>query len=638
MHECRVLIVDDTPQIHADLRKLFGSETNPTALNPSLALELGSPEPEGKPAPSLTVQMDSAYQGEEGVAMLQAAVLSHRPYTVAIVDLRMPPGWDGLVTIERMLQICPELQIILCTGFSDYSWDQIHARLGRLDNLLILMKPFDAAEARQMVWALNEKWHLAKDGDRKRSAMERKNEELENEVLRRTQVEKILTYNALHDPLTDLPNRALISDRIERCLGIAKRDREFNFAVLFVDLDQFKVVNDSLGHQVGDQLLVQVSQRILRCTRQTDCVSLNMSNTAARLGGDEFLILLEGVKTRGDAMAVAERTLKSLSEPIEIKGNILRIGASIGVAFGSSEYDDAMEIIRDADTALYRAKSNGKSTCVMFDSELRQEAIRRLRVETELRSAIENGELFLQYQPIVRLSDQSTVGFEALVRWRHPTQGVIPPSEFVPIAEETGLIFPLGEWVLRTACTQTASWQKKIPGCKDLFINVNFSSKQLNEFNCTQNILRVLEESGLDRSGLHVELTESILVNHSASPSRNIQQIKENGIELHIDDFGTGFSSLSYIDQLPVSAIKIDRAFIRGLVGEPYNVATIKSVIEMSRARNLKVVAGGIELVEQLTVLQSLGCDFGQGFYFSRPMDPEAIEHSVLPRMALLSV
>jgi len=624
----RVLVVDDTPQIHADIRKLLAGDGPSATADDAALAQLLDMAPSAKPAASqIQFEIDSAHQGQQALALVEAALAADRPYSMAFVDMRMPPGWDGLETIQHLLRADARLQIVICTAYSDHGWSDIHERLHCADNVLVLKKPFDGIEARQMAWALSEKWRLARESESRQAELATKNVELEREIERRARAEVRLMHDALHDVLTDLPNRALISDRIEHALATCKRDPNYRVALVFLDLDDFKVVNDSLGHEVGDRLLIEIAQRIVNCTRQTDCASRNLGNTTARLGGDEFLVLLEGLKTPEDAQYVAHRLVECLAKPLTIDGHTLRPSASVGVAHGSAEYEDATALIRDADTALYRCKADGKCGVVVFDQALRREALARLRVESELRNAITGGQLFLQYQPIVALGDLHIEGFESLVRWRHPTQGVIPPNDFVPIAEETGLILPLGAWVLRTACLQTADWRKRIPAAAGIFVNVNFSTRQLTAPNFVDDLLSVLAESGLERDELHVEVTESLLLQNVGPAARAVQRMSAERIQMHIDDFGSGYSSLSYLHRLPVSAIKMDRSFLRSDEAGRSNASTIKAVIEMAHARGLKVVAEGIETAEQLALLQQLGCDLGQGYYFARPLDVEAVEH-----------
>jgi diguanylate cyclase (GGDEF)-like protein len=633
VRSARILVVDDRPEIHDDLRKLLAAESEPSGLRSELASLLRTAD-ELLPKASVRFEVDSAQRGAEALDMVRAAEAEGRPYALAFVDKRLNSGWDGLETLERILPVAPDMQVVICTAYSEGLSSEVRSRLGQSGDLLVLRKPFEGIEAVQMALVLAEKWHLARESARKRAELEARTGELEREIARRARAEEKLVHDALHDALTDLPNRALIADRIDHCLRIARRDPTYGFALLLLGLDDFTVVNDSLGHDAGDRVLVQCAERILTCTRQTDCASRNLESAAARLGGDEFLVLLDGLRSRDDATYVAQRIRASLGQPLTIDGHELRPSASLGIAYGTTDYEDASAIIRDADTALHRAKASDDTSICVFAPQLRRDALARLRVESELRQAIQRDQLFLQYQPIVRLSDLEIQGLEALVRWDHPTQGVIPPSEFVPLAEETGLILPLGEWVLRTACAQAVDWRKRIPAAAQIFMSVNFSSKQLGAPDFVHELLAILDESGLERRLLNVEVTESVLMQTTGPSAKNVQRLNEAGLELHLDDFGTGFSSLAYLHDLPVAAIKIDRSFLRGLDGGRSSVATIKAVIEMARSRGIKTVAEGIETAEQLALLRELGCDLGQGYHFARPLDVPAVERMLLASSA----
>lgn len=634
MHTARVLVVDDTPEIHADMRKLLARARDDEA--PSLVAQLlGGPPAGDRGRAGVKIELDSAYQGQEALTLVQAAVAAGRPYSLAFVDMRMPPGWDGVETIEHLWQVAPDLQVVICTAYSDRSWEAIRGRLGNDDRLLILKKPFDGAEAQQMAWSLTEKARLNRAAAERQAALEDANRELQREIERRRTAETRLMHDALHDGLTDLPNRTLVSDRIERALTQHHRDPSFQFALLFIDLDDFKVVNDSLGHAVGDCMLVEIAARIVNSTRRSDCATRNQGHTSARLGGDEFVVLLEGLNNPADAEFVARRILDELAEPLSIGGKQIQTSASVGIALGSVEHEDAAAVLRDADTALYRAKARGKSSIAVFDQQMRRDVMARLRVETELRAAIAAGGLFLQYQPIVTLNDARIAGFEALVRWRHRELGVISPAEFVPVAEEAGLIFPLGLWVLRTACAQTAAWRSRRRGAERLFVSVNFSSRQFMAPDFVEQLTSTLDEVGLGRDVINLELTESLLMQAVGHTALVIQQLKREGIKLHIDDFGTGFSSLSYLNQLPASAIKLDKSFLHGMEGGGPDAPTIRAVIEMAHARGLRVIAEGVETAEQQTLLQALGCDMAQGYLFSRPVDPDVAEHMLQAESAI---
>ena len=456
--------------------------------------------------------------------------------------------------------------------------------------------------------------------------LERVVRRLETEMARRLETEDRLRHDALHDVLTNLPNRSLLIDRIDRCMARSIRTPESHYALLFLDLDDFKVVNDSLGHAVGDQLLVQIAQRLVSSLRASDSASRMSDGTTARLGGDEFVILLDGLREKTDVTIVAERILRAASEPIVLNGHEIRPKISIGIARGSSDYQDAHELLRDADTALYRAKELGKDRWVIFDAELRRRAVDRLRMEIDLRRAVLEQQLFLQYQPIVSLASDCIVGFEALVRWNHPILGHIAPNNFIPLAETTGLIVPLGKWVLQRACEQAVEWREKVAKNPDLSISVNFSGKQFYAPDIVDQIHEILAQTGLERRHLNIELTESVLIENAGPCADALRRLSDDQIPLHMDDFGTGYSSLSYLPKLPISALKLDRSFVKGITLDEADLATIRAVVNMAHVRGLTVVAEGVETAEQAEKLRHLGCDCGQGYYFSPPVLPEVVE------------
>ena len=579
----RILVIDDNASIHEDIRGILDNSTTTKDVDEVTALLLGGET--SAPAQSTVYEVDSATQGKEGLELVRKAREGGRPYAMAFVDMRMPPGWDGLETIENIWKVDKEIQIAICSAHSDYSWEQIQERLGGSDRLLILKKPFDAIEARQLVHSLTHKWDLERQTKQRMDELEELNRRLEMEVSARNRLEDQLRHDALHDVLTHLPNRALLTDRIDRCLQRKKREKDYSFAVLFLDLDEFKIINDSLGHKVGDQLLIQVANRLLSCIRASDCAARVPDNTTARLGGDEFVVLLDGIRDDEDVAFVARRILEVTAEPIDLDGHRVRAKVSIGIATARPDYESAEEILRDADTAMYRAKRAGKECFVVFDTKMHTEAMARLRNEEELRNAIEKEQLLLQYQPIVILKTGEIKGFEALVRWQHPRLGFVSPAEFIPLAEQTGLIIPLGDWVLRTACTQVADWRRRFGSKELLSISVNFSSKQFAARNFLERIEQVLTEVGLDEKHLNIELTESLLMEHTGPGAAVLEQLSVRKMKLHMDDFGTGYSSLSYLNRLPISAVKLDRSFIRDMLTDPGHAATIKAVLMMAHSR-----------------------------------------------------
>lgn len=445
------------------------------------------------------------------------------------------------------------------------------------------------------------------------------------DITERKRAEAQLLHNAFHDPLTGLPNRALFMDRLGRAVEHAKRHENYQFAVLFIDLDRFKVINDSLGHTLGDRLLIAIASRFNLCLRPGD--------TVARFGGDELTILLEGIKDVSDALQVAEQIQSQLQLSFDLgKGQEIFTTASIGIALGGAECARAEDILRHADIAMYRAKALGKARCVIFKVNMHDRAIARLQLETDLRLAIERNEFCLHYQPIVSLATGWLNGFEALIRWQHPQKGLISPAEFIAVAEETGAIVPIGKWVLRAACHQMSQWQKQFPFHPPLSISVNISAKQFSEPDLSHHIIQVLQETELDASSLKLELTESILMENAESTVAILQQIKAMKVQLYMDDFGTGYSSLSYLHRFPIERLKIDRSFINLMELEGETPAIIQTIITLAHNLGMNVTAEGIEKVEQLQKLKKLGCEYGQGYFFSKPVDAVTVETFFLNR------
>jgi diguanylate cyclase (GGDEF)-like protein len=446
--------------------------------------------------------------------------------------------------------------------------------------------------------------------------------ELEKEVAERKQVEEQLLHNAFHDGLTGLANRALFIDHLKLALGRAGRHEDYQFAVLFLDLDRFKVVNDSLGHMIGDQLLVSIAQRLEMIMRPGDTVS--------RLGGDEFTVLLDDLKDADEAITVAERLQVELAAAFSIDGHEVFTTVSIGIALSAPDYCRPEDILRDADTAMYRAKPLGNARHEVFEQGMHARAMDRLGLERDLRGALERREMFLEYQPIVSLSTGVLRGFEALVRWRHPQRGIIPPMKFIPVAEETGQIIPLGIWVLEEACRHVRRWQDLAPRDEPLMISVNLSGKQFMQPDLLEQIAAVLRETGLDPRSLKLEITETVVMENIETATRTLEQLRALGVELSIDDFGTGYSSLSYLQRFPVSTLKIDRSFISRITESEGTAEIVRTIMSLARGLGMDVVAEGVETEGQRAQLSDMDCEFGQGYYFSKPMGLDATEAFLL--------
>ncbi|HJZ11538.1 MAG TPA: EAL domain-containing protein, partial [Acidobacteriota bacterium] len=407
---------------------------------------------------------------------------------------------------------------------------------------------------------------------------------------------------------TGLANRALFMDLLARAIGRARRRADYVFAVLFLDLDRFKIINDSLGHMIGDQLLVEIARRLESCVRPGD--------TVARLGGDEFTILVEDITDVTDAIHVAERIQHVLRKPFNLGGQEIFTSASLGIAMSAPNYDRPEEILRDADTAMYRAKTLGKSRHQVFDTGMHARAVALLHLETDLRRALERHEFRVHYQPTVSLKTGKLTGFEALLRWQHPERGLVLPAEFIPNAEETGLIIPIGQWVLREACRQMRQWQSESQ--IDLTISVNLSGRQFNQHDLVQKISDVLEETELSPYHLILEITESMLMENPESARAMLAELKMLNVDLHIDDFGTGYSSLSYLHHFPIDSLKIDRSFVSRMGSD---LEIIKSIVNLAHNLRMRVIAEGVETQQQCDQLRALHCEAAQGFLFSKPVD-----------------
>jgi diguanylate cyclase (GGDEF)-like protein len=421
-------------------------------------------------------------------------------------------------------------------------------------------------------------------------------------------------HRAFHDILTGLPNRALFLDRLQQSLDRSDRDR-IPRAVLFMDLDNFKVINDSLGHKVGDELLMVVARRLMACLRPGD--------TAARLGGDEFVVLLDGVAGVGEADLVAERIIGALGAPIELGGRRVFVGTSVGIALCEDTACRPDVLLRDADVAMYEAKKEGKARRKVFNPAMHAQALHRLELENELRRAIEHGELRLYYQPMVLLSTGKVIGMEALVRWEHPERGLIRPREFIPLAEETGLIVPLGRWVLRETCRRACEWGEQYPTASPLLASVNLSVVQFREPDLVGELQGILRETGLEPSRLQLEITESAVVDDTERATALLWELKGLGVRLAIDDFGTGYSSLASLRQFPVDDLKIDKKFVDGLGQNESDAAIVRLVIDLAHALGMQAIAEGVETPEQLARLRDMGCDQAQGYYFWESLPDE---------------
>jgi len=439
------------------------------------------------------------------------------------------------------------------------------------------------------------------------------NKQLQKELKERKRVQDQLAYSALHDPLTDLPNRNLFMDRLDHVIERSKRHDEHSYAVFFLDLDRFKVVNDSLGHEIGDLLLIKSARRLEESLRGED--------TVARLGGDEFVVLIEDLEGSLDYERFAERIQRKLSMPAEFGAYRVFISVSTGIVLGDPRYENPEDILRDADIAMYRAKNQGRGRYEVFNPEMLEAAMSRMELENDLRKAIENEEFIVHYQPIIRIEGQEIVAFEALVRWEHPKQGFLFPGDFIPLAEETGLIVPIGYQVFEQAFRQLKEWQEQYPSQKPLTINVNLSTRQCADIELIEKIKELLQKYDLSPDSLNLELTESLVVEDTKYVKSMLTKLRDLGIRVQIDDFGTGYSSLGYLNTLPIDVLKIDRTFINQLGDTKSGLEIVQTILALAHGLGMKVIAEGVETDDQLAKLEALGCEYMQGFLFAQPVD-----------------
>lgn len=437
------------------------------------------------------------------------------------------------------------------------------------------------------------------------------------DISERVAARQQLLHHAYYDALTNLPNRSLFINRLQHLVDLSKRHSKCQFAVLFVDLDRFKIVNDSLGHPIGDQLLIATAKRLQKCLRPTD--------TVARFGGDEFAILLEQCPDFESVYKLADRINRELSVPYHLSSYDLFSSASIGIVQGHSQYETAEDLVRDADIAMYQAKTNGKGRYAIFDEAMHTQVKRRLTLENDLRQAVSDNALTIYYQPIVSLADSVIVGFEALARWDHPEQGLISPNIFISIAEETGLIVQIDQWVLRQACQQIKAWQDRFFDTEELGVSVNLSSYHFSQPDVVEQVKKALADASLSAASLRLEITESTLIENPELLARILLELKNLGIEIYIDDFGTGFSSLSCLHKYPISTLKIDRSFIYHIDSNTDQFEIVRTIIILAKALNMTAIAEGIETEQEIEAIRSLGCEYVQGYYFYRPLTCEQV-------------
>lgn len=723
--DLRIIVIDDNPAIHQDFMKILLANKGGAADTKMAELEKGifGEDKAGSLLPKFTI--DTATQGREGVEKIAQAIKDGNPYALAFVDVRMPPGWDGVETIKHIWELDPSIQVVICTAYSDYTWEETVEELGQHDNLLILKKPFDNIAVRQLACALTKKWQLGQEAKDYTSSLETRVQDrteslkkslslmratlessadgvlvIDNEglvsdsntkfmemwriplaildtknfgliteyiadqldnnddylfqvrkltlrpedvligtlkcqdkrvfeyytqpyllndkiqgrvwsyrdITKRATLEEELHYQATHDMLTGLPNRVLLLDRIRQAMAKADRNNTM-FGVLFMDLDRFKLINDSLSHEAGDEILRAVAKRFQSAIREED--------TLVRLGGDEFVVIFCDIREADALGPLAQKLLDTFEDPFKIYQHEVTLSTSIGICVYPRDGRNIDVLLRNADTAMYHSKELGANQYQFYTEELNRKNLLRLENESELRHAIARDEFFLFYQPQVDLTTEKLVSVEALIRWNHPTRGLVLPIDFIPLAEETGLIVPIGEWVLRTACKQLKDWQDQ--GLPPIRVAVNITTRQFRLYNLTQTIMEILEETKLEPKYLELELTENMIISN-IDVVKTIHDIKKLGVQIVLDDFGTGYSSLNYLREIPVDRLKIDQSYVQNIESNRGDDVIIQAIIAMANSLNLEVLAEGVETESQLSFLRTQKCGEVQGFYYSKPI------------------
>jgi diguanylate cyclase len=611
----RILIIDDNVAIHHDFSKVLRTSAENEAQDALAILEAGILGEARSSAARPQFELESAYQGQDGVEMVRAAVGEQRPYAMAFVDMRMPPGWDGLETIQHLWEADSKIQVCICSAHTDYDWTEVVERLGHSDRLLVLRKPFEPIEVLQCATALCCKWEneqLVRD----------QVEELEQLITVRTHgleaANRQLRHLATHDALTGLPNRVLLDDRLAQAMAHADRDRG-SFAVLVCDLDRFKLINDSLGHGAGDHLLQEVAHRLTGLVRSVD--------TVARYGGDEFVLLVSPIAEREDAVRLAGRVIEVLQAPVRIAAIDVHTSPSVGVAFYPADGASVEALLAHADAAMYCAKQRGRGNVQCFAAGMNAGAEDRVQLESDLHSAISLNQFQLYYQPKVDTVSGEVRSAEALLRWIHPVRGLVGPAEFIPLAEECGLIGSIGEWVIREACRQARAWQEA--GVAALRVSVNLSASQFRQERLVDSIRSALDDARLQPKFLEVELTESAVMSDPEESIAILEQLSRMGVLVSVDDFGTGYSSMSYLRRFPIDKLKIDRVFISEIIDRPEDASIVRAIVSLAHSLRLKVVAEGVETPAQLAFLKAVGCDEYQGYHFSKPLPAAEFESFV---------
>jgi diguanylate cyclase len=610
----RVLLIDDNAAIHGDFRKVLGkADDSGQAALASMEADIFGDAPDVAARPSFEIH--SAYQGQEGVEMARTALASGQPYSMTFVDMRMPPGWDGLKTIEELWTVDPDIHIVICSAHTDYDWCEVAQGLNYPDKLLVLRKPAEPIEILQCATALSRKWQNER-------LMRRQMDNLEQVIKLRSRgleaANRQLRHLATHDALTGLPNRVLLDDRLEQAVAHADRGSR-PFALMVCSLDRFKLVNESLGRSAGDQLLQEIAHRLRRLVGPVD--------TVARFGGDEFILLVNSTDCIDDARRLAGRAVEALQEPVRIGGVDVRTSASIGIALYPADGATVEVLAAHAEAAMRCAKQRGRGDIQHFDGGMSASVDERVQLESDLHIAVAQGQFQLYYQPKVHTQTGAVRGAEALIRWIHPRRGLTAPDAFIPLAEECGLIGAIGEWVVHEACRQARAWQDQ--GLSPLRVSVNLSPSQFRGSELADIIRGALEGENLDPQYFEVELTENAVMSDPEESIAILEQLSSMGVLVSVDDFGTGYSSMSYLRRFPIDKLKIDRVFISEIASRPEDASIVRAIVSLAHSLRLKVVAEGVETPAQLEFLKAIGCDEYQGYHFSRPLPANEFEQLI---------
>lgn len=542
----------------------------------------------------------------------QPAIAGHRGWTMIIAGLVFVGFGDALSLYSGVAvgQLLANIHVLDLVRYIAWTVGNVLMALGFWHWLPLVVSLKETKEELKQTNDMLESQVIQRTAELKSA-----NDKLHHDLEERKRVEQSIRHMAHHDALTGLPNRALFRDRLTHAMAQADRYHQ-KLAVMFLDLDRFKAINDTLGHNVGDQLLKIAAERLRSCVRDCD--------TVARLGGDEFTVIVEDIIEDHDAAAVAQKILDTLSQPFNLYGHEVFISVSVGVTLYPSDDENADNLLRNADSAMYRAKEFGRNNYQFYVADMNVKARERLMLESSLRRALDRGEFTLYYQPRVDLLSGRIIGAEALLRWRHPELGLVPPSEFIPILEETGMIIPVGDWALREACRQNRAWQEA--GLSPIRVAVNLSVRQFIQKDLADTVVRALAEAGLAAEDLELEITEDLFLEHNETNIVTLSRLKKMGIHISIDDFGTGYSSLSYLKRLPIDTLKIDQSFVRDIGTDPDNKAIASAIIAMAASLRLNVLAEGVETDEQLAFLRAQGCNEIQGFSFSHPLPAAEFE------------